>query len=210
MGILDIIVFFGFIAAVLTVGMIKSRGVGASSGGADDYFLAAGQTDEIAANVTYDRMVVQGDLSIAPGVTVNAGTILMASNVTSRLTLGDAAKLYVTSATNEHGLDALFGTRGGHAYVTLGTRAAVEITGKASKPVSCGFFLNPSGSWDPRVSEGIDFTTEEQTFSFDTTDTLILDMPFEMLFQFGSADLAEMGDVTIEISNITILQRSVS
>ena len=60
------------------------------------------------------------------------------------------------------------------------------------------------------MSEGIDFTTEEQTFSFDTTDTLILDMPFEMLFQFGSADLAEMGDVTIEISNITILQRSVS
>ena len=86
----------------------------------------------------------------------------------------------------------------------------VQITGKASKPVSCGFFLNPSGSWDPRVSEGIDFTTEEQTFSFDTTDTLILDMPFEMLFQFGSADLAEMGDVTIEISNITIMQRSVA
>ena len=86
----------------------------------------------------------------------------------------------------------------------------VQITGKASKPVSCGFFLNPAGSWDPRVSEGIDFTTEEQTFSFDTTDTLILDMPFEMLFQFGSADLAEMGDVTIEISNITILQRSVA
>ena len=86
----------------------------------------------------------------------------------------------------------------------------VQITGKASKPVSCGFFLNPSGSWDPRVSKGIDFTTEEQTFSFDTTDTLILDMPFEMLFQFGSAALAEMGDVTIEISNITILQRSVA
>ena len=86
----------------------------------------------------------------------------------------------------------------------------VQITGKASKPVSCGFFLNPSGSWDPRVSEGIDFTTEEQTFSFDTTDTLILDMPFEMLFQFGSAALAEMGDVTVEISNITIWQRSVA
>jgi len=86
----------------------------------------------------------------------------------------------------------------------------VEITGKATKPVSCGFFLNPAGSWDPRVSEGIDFTTEEQTFRFDTTDTLILDMPFEMLFQFGSADLAEMGDVTVEISSIVIWQRSVS
>ena len=85
----------------------------------------------------------------------------------------------------------------------------VEITGKASKPVSCGFFLNPSGSWDPRVSEGIDFTTEEQTFTFETTDTLILDMDFEMLFQFGSADLANLGEVTIEITGITIYQRSV-
>lgn len=86
----------------------------------------------------------------------------------------------------------------------------VEITAKASKPVSCGFFLNPAGGWDPRVSEGIDFTTEEQTFTFDTTDTLILDMDFELLFQFGSNDLAAMGDVTIEFGNITIWQRSVS
>lgn len=86
----------------------------------------------------------------------------------------------------------------------------VEITAKATKPVSCGFFLNPAGGWDPRVSEGIDFTTEEQTFTFDTTDTLILDMDFELLFQFGSNDLASMGDVTIEFSSITIWQRSVS
>ena len=85
----------------------------------------------------------------------------------------------------------------------------VEITGKASKPVSCGFFLNPAGSWDPRVSEGIDFTTEEQTFSFDTTDTLILDMDFELLFQFGSADLVNLGEVTVEITGITIYQRSI-
>ena len=86
----------------------------------------------------------------------------------------------------------------------------VQITGKASKPVSCGFFLNPAGGWDPRVAERIDFTTEEQTFSFDTTDTLILDMPFEMLFQFGSAELADMGEVTIEFTGIKILQKSIS
>ena len=86
----------------------------------------------------------------------------------------------------------------------------VTITGKATQPVSCGFFLNPAGSWDPRVSEGIDFTTEEQTFTFETTDTLIMEMPFEMLFQFGSNDLAAMGEVTIEISSITISQRSVA
>ena len=86
----------------------------------------------------------------------------------------------------------------------------VEITAKATKPVSCGFFLNPAGSWDPRVSEGIDFTTEEKTFSFDTNDTLIMEMPFEMLFQFGSAELADMGEVTIEFTGIRILQKSIS
>ena len=85
----------------------------------------------------------------------------------------------------------------------------VEITAKASQPVSCSFALNPAGSWDPRLQEGIDFTTEEQTFSFTTTETLIMDMDFEMLFQFGSADLASMGEVTIEFSNITIWQSSV-
>ena len=34
-------------------------------------------------------------------------------------------------------------------------------------------------------------------------------MDFELLFQFGSADLAGMGEVTIEFSNITIYQSSV-
>ena len=85
----------------------------------------------------------------------------------------------------------------------------VEITAKASQPVSCGFYLNPLGGWDPRISEAIDLTTEEQTFTFDTTDPLITDMDFEMLFQFGSADTAALGEVTVEISDITILQRSV-
>ena len=86
----------------------------------------------------------------------------------------------------------------------------VEITGKATQNVSCSFFLNPAGSWDPRVSEGIDFTTQEQTFRFETTEALILDMPFELLFQFGSQDLAAMGEVTIEISDITIWQKPIS
>ncbi len=85
----------------------------------------------------------------------------------------------------------------------------VEITAKATQPVSCGFFLNPMGEWDPRVSEGIDLTTEEKTFTFKTTDTLIMDMDFEMLFQFGSADTAAMDGVTIEISDITIYQESI-
>lgn len=35
-------------------------------------------------------------------------------------------------------------------------------------------------------------------------------MDFEMLFQFGSAETAALGEVTVEISDITILQRSVA
>lgn len=85
----------------------------------------------------------------------------------------------------------------------------VEITAKADKDVSCGFFLNTLGGWDPRISERLDITTQEQTFSFTTTDTFITDMDFEMLFQFGSEQTAQLGEVTIEFSNVTIYQMPV-
>ncbi len=85
----------------------------------------------------------------------------------------------------------------------------VEIKAKADKPVSCGFFLNPQGSWDPRVSEGMDFTTEEQTFTFETKDIFITDMPCELLFQFGSEATAALGGVTVEFTSVTIYQMPV-
>lgn len=85
----------------------------------------------------------------------------------------------------------------------------VEITARADKPVSCGVFLNPMGGWDPRVSEGMDLTTEFQTFRFATTDTFIMDMDFELLFQFGSDALSKLDEVTVEFSNVTIYQMSV-
>ena len=75
--------------------------------------------------------------------------------------------------------------------------------------MACGFFLNPLGGWDPRLSERMELTMQEQTFRFTTTDTFIMDMDFEMLFQFGSEDTAKLPDVTIEISDVTIYRRSV-
>ena len=83
---------------------------------------------------------------------------------------------------------------------------AVEITVKASQNVSCGFFLNPMGNWDPRLAESLDITTEEKTFIFTTTETLVTDMNFEMLFQFGSEATAALGEVTIEFVSIKIYQ----
>ena len=85
----------------------------------------------------------------------------------------------------------------------------VEITARATKPVSCGVFLNPMGGWDPRVSDGMSLTEEFQTFTFTTTDTLIMEMDFELLFQFGSEALSKMDEVTVEFQNITIYQTSV-
>ena len=85
----------------------------------------------------------------------------------------------------------------------------VEITAKATKNVSCGVFLNPVGGWDPRFSEGMDLTTETQTFTYETTDTFITDMDFELLFQFGSEATAQLGEVTIEITDIKIYQKKV-
>ena len=71
-------------------------------------------------------------------------------------------------------------------------------------------FLNVLGGWEPRVTQNLDITTQEQTFEFTTTETLVLDMDFELLFQFGSADLAAMGDVTVEISELVIMQSKVA
>jgi len=86
---------------------------------------------------------------------------------------------------------------------------AVEITARATQPVSCGVFLNPMGGWDPRFSESMDLTTEYQTFRFSTTDTFVVDMDFELLFHFGSEALSKMGEVTIEFQNMTIYQMTV-
>ena len=85
----------------------------------------------------------------------------------------------------------------------------VEIVARASKPVSCGVFLNPMGGWDPRFSEGMDLTTEFQTFRFSTKDTFIMDMDFELLFQFGSEALSKQGETTVEFQNVTIYQMTV-
>ena len=85
----------------------------------------------------------------------------------------------------------------------------IEITAKATKDVSCGVFLNPLGGWDPRVAETMNITTEPQTFRFVTTDTFVMDMDFELLFQFGSEATSQMGEVTIEFSDIAIYQKSV-
>ena len=103
----------------------------------------------------------------------------------------------------------IYGYTGNPLTLASDSYYIVEITARADKPVSCGVFLNPMGGWDPRVSEGMDLTTDFQTFRFATTDTFIMDMDFELLFQFGSEATSKLGEVTIEFQNVTIYQMSV-
>ncbi len=103
----------------------------------------------------------------------------------------------------------IYGYTGNPLTLPSDSYYTVEITARASKPVSCGVFLNPMGGWDPRFAEGMDLTEEFQTFRFSTTDTFIMDMDFELLFQFGSEATSKLGEVTIEFTNVTIYQMSV-
>ncbi len=84
----------------------------------------------------------------------------------------------------------------------------IEIKAKADKNISCAFFVNPCGKWDPRVSEEMAFTTEEKTFEF-VTPKFAADMDFEVLFQFGSDVNHALGSAKIEISSIIIYSQDV-
>ena len=85
----------------------------------------------------------------------------------------------------------------------------IEVVAKADKNISCAFFLNPCGKWEPRVSQEMAFTTSEQTYSF-VTPKFAADMDFEVLFQFGSDVNHALGGAKIEISSIIIYSQDMA
>ena len=54
--------------------------------------------------------------------------------------------------------------------------------------------------------ETVSVGTEETTIEYTTTTPTMGTSDYEMLFQFGSQALAALGEVVIEISEITVLQ----
>lgn len=88
---------------------------------------------------------------------------------------------------------------------TAGGLYTIEFTVKADKATEAIFFLNPTGQWDPRISESLNITTSDQTFSFTMDDKLLFDMNFEILFQFGFS--SNEAPTTIEFTNITIYRQ---
>lgn len=103
----------------------------------------------------------------------------------------------------------IYGYSGNPLTLASDSYYIVEITASATRDVACGVFLNPMGGWDPRVAERMELTAEPQTFRFATTDTFVMDMDFELLFQFGSEATANAGEVTVQFDNVTIYQQMV-
>lgn len=93
----------------------------------------------------------------------------------------------------------------GNSYYTF------RIKIKASAPVTFNFYVHDLNAidWDSGLlvrENGVSIGTEEVTLEYTTTNAPIGESDYEMLFQFGSAALAAIGDVVIEVSEITVLQ----
>ena len=84
----------------------------------------------------------------------------------------------------------------------------ITFTASADKDISCAFFLNPLGKWDPRIREEVNFTTTAKTFSF-VTPKFAADMDFEVLFQFGSDVNSQLGGAKVEFSSMVIYAQDV-
>lgn len=86
----------------------------------------------------------------------------------------------------------------------------IKFTARATKDVTCAMILNPLGEWNPRFTEQVNITTEVQEFEFTISQELVLEMPFELLFQFGSESTAQLGEVTITFSDMVILKNQIA
>lgn len=94
----------------------------------------------------------------------------------------------------------------GSSYYTF------RIKIKASAEIKFNFYIHDMGAldWDTGLivrGTEVSVGTEETVLTFTTTTPTVGTGNYEMLFQFGSQSLAELGGVVIEISEVTVLQR---
>lgn len=85
---------------------------------------------------------------------------------------------------------------------------------KASKALKTNFYVHELGTeWDSGLivkcadfdKNALEIGTEETTIEIKTAEPIFTESSYELLFQFGSASLAALGEVTVEISEITVL-----
>ena len=86
----------------------------------------------------------------------------------------------------------------------------IKFKARATKDITCAMILNALGGWDPRLSESVEITTEEKEFTFTVSKEFVVDMNFELLFQFGSEATSKLGEVTITFSDMVIYKTEIA
>ena len=100
----------------------------AASASADDLTVANGSSQTISSSATYGAVTVNGDLTVAPGVTLNCSSLVVANNIgsgnTARLYVGSGAKVEVNG---DYYNSTKIGVKAGRAEVYLGTGAQFVV-----------------------------------------------------------------------------------
>ena len=116
---------------------------------AADLTVAQGDSQPISANATYGSVVVNGNLSVADGVTLTCTSLTVADNIgadnTATLTVGDGASVVVTGSS-----ETKIGVGSGRAEVYLGTGASFSAEG----------YFNFCYGHDEALSAASDFKTQ--------------------------------------------------
>ncbi|MDE6373976.1 MAG: DUF5011 domain-containing protein [Clostridia bacterium] len=83
----------------------------------------------------------------------------------------------------------------------------ISFRAKASQNLSCVFAASRAEAWDTFAWEKISITTEEQTFTIRCNEKNLEGL-YKFIWQFGNAENAGLRDVTVEISDIKICNKS--
>jgi hypothetical protein len=108
---------------VVLAAMALSAAVSVSASAAvEDLTVLEGQSLTLSGRSDYGRVVVNGDLVIAPGAEITAASLCVATNITgtASLVMEENSSLNVTGA----GVNTIFGISGGTAYVELKSEAS--------------------------------------------------------------------------------------
>lgn len=97
----------------------------------------------------------------------------------------------------------------GAAFALSGAADNYVITfnAKATEDVSCVFVANTATGWNDFVWQKIRITAQEQTFQF-ICNKKDLEGSYRFLWQFGTVENADCRNVTVEISDIKICNKS--
>lgn len=133
---------------------LASASLLAASAHAADLTVNQGDSQTISANATYDAVVVNGNLTVAPNVTLNCTSLLVANyiNGTATITVGDGATINVTGVISGN-YSVKLGTGTGRAEVYLGNGA----TFSAAKDLHCcaGYTNNDSPAAGDAMTEAL-------------------------------------------------------